>query len=119
MLTDRQEAIKDLEKLLKSKKNNLNQQNLRRHWAVLALLYSTKKRKANETQMEMAENIARNYNKGVYFAKKIVSWENQWLINQKITLGQLGCFAKSFSWFNDKSVQLEVRRWCASAGESK
>jgi hypothetical protein len=36
---------------------------------VLALLYSTEKRKANETRMEMAENIARNFNKGVYFAK--------------------------------------------------
>ncbi len=76
VLTDRQEAIKDLEKLLKSKKNNLNQQNLRRHWAVLALLYSTDKRKAYETRIEMAEYPARNYNKGVYFAKKIVTQEN-------------------------------------------
>ncbi len=41
MLIDRQEGIRDLKKLLKSRKNNLNQQNLRRHWAVLALLYST------------------------------------------------------------------------------
>jgi hypothetical protein len=29
----------------------------------------------------MAENKARNYNKGVYFATKIISWENQWLKN--------------------------------------
>ncbi len=67
----------------------------------------------------MSENIARNYNKGVYFARKIVSWENQWLKNQEIILGKQGCFAKSFSWYNDEGIQLEIRRWCASAGESK
>jgi hypothetical protein len=42
-----------------------------RHWAVLALLYLTEERKANETRIEMAENIARSYNKGVYFAKEL------------------------------------------------
>jgi hypothetical protein len=42
----------------------------------------------------MAENIARSYNKEVYFAKNIVSWENQWLINRKKNLGKQGCFAK-------------------------
>jgi hypothetical protein len=57
------------------KKNDLNQQNLRRHRAVLALLYLTEKRKANEAQIEMAQNFARNFNKGVYFAKIIVTWE--------------------------------------------
>jgi hypothetical protein len=49
VLTDRQEAINDLDNFLKLKKINLNHQNLRRHWAVLAFLYSTEKRKANET----------------------------------------------------------------------
>ncbi len=29
----------------------------------------------------MAKNIAINFNKGVYFAKIIISWENPWLIN--------------------------------------
>jgi hypothetical protein len=67
----------------------------------------------------MAESIARNYNKGGYFAKKIVSWENEWLINWKLILGKQSSFAKSFSWFNDEGIQLEIRRWCASAGESK
>jgi hypothetical protein len=29
----------------------------------------------------MAELMATNYNQGVYFAEKIATWENQWLIN--------------------------------------
>jgi hypothetical protein len=60
-------------------------------------------------QMEMAENTARNFNKGVNFAKEIVTWENRWLKNCKIILGKQGCFAKSFSLFNYEGIQLEVR----------
>jgi hypothetical protein len=82
-------------------------------------IFKGEKRKANERQMEMADNIVRYYNKGVYFAKIIVSWENQWLKNQVIILGKQGCCAKSFSGFSNEEIQLEVRRWCASAGESK
>jgi hypothetical protein len=67
----------------------------------------------------MAENIARNFNKEVYFAKKIISWEHQWLINQIISIRKPGCFAKLISWLNDEGVKLEVCRWCASAGENK
>ncbi len=52
VLTVRQEAIKEPEIFLKLEKNNLNHQNLCRNWAVLALLYSTKKRKAKETQTQ-------------------------------------------------------------------
>ncbi len=68
--------------------------------------------------MQMAVNIARDFNKGVYFAKKIVTWENESLKNRELILGKQGRHAKSFSWFNDERVQLQVRRWCASAGES-
>ncbi len=74
MLTDRQEGIRDLEKLLKSKKKQFKPAKYMQALGSISLLYSTEKRKTNETQMEVAENIARNLNKGVYFAKIIITW---------------------------------------------
>jgi hypothetical protein len=34
--------------------------------------------------MKMAENMSRNFNKVVSFAKTIVTWENQWLKDYEI-----------------------------------
>jgi hypothetical protein len=68
---NRQEAIKDLEKKLCSKKEALQGQNLTRHRAVLALLCMMEPRSHGETREELSYQVSRAYKKGVY-ARKIV-----------------------------------------------
>lgn len=115
----RGEAIKDLEKKLRSKKTVLEGQNLTRHRAVLALLYMTQSRRDGDTREELSYNVARTFNKGLYFARRVVEWEGTWMRERYIPEGKRGCFSKVFSWFNDEGVQIAVREWCAGAGESK
>ena len=115
----RQAAIKDLEKKLRSKKTILTSQNLVRHQAVLALLYTTKSRKEGETREELSLHASRGFGKGVYFARKLVEWEGTWIRERKISEGKRGCTAKISSWFNDEGVQMAVREWCAGAGDRK
>ena len=115
----RLEAIKDLEKKLHSKKEVLEGQNLTRHRAVLALLYTMELRQDGETREELSFQVARSFNKGVYFARKIVEWERMWLRERRIQEGKRGCYAKTFSWANDEGVQIAVREWCAGQGDSK
>ena len=62
--------------------------------------------------------IARCYEKGLYFSRKIVTWELQWIREGKIEEGRQGCFTKTRSWFNDEGVQLAVRQWVSGAGEA-
>ena len=114
----RQEAIKDLEKKLRSKKTTLTGQNLTRHQAVLTLLY-TRSRKEGETREELSLHVSRGFGKGVYFARKLFEWERTWIQERKISEGKQGCNAKVSSWFNDEGVQMAVREWCAGAGERK
>ena len=115
----RQIAINDLEKKLNSKKTVLAGQNLTRHRAVLQLLRITQLRQEGETREELSYSIARSFNKGRYFARCIVEWEGMWRRERQIPEGKRGCHAKINSWFNDEGVQIAVREWCASAGDSK
>lgn len=115
----REEAIKDLEKKLRSKKATLEGQNLTRHRAVLSLLYTTRSRKEDETREELSLSASRAFGKGIYFARKLVEWEGTWIRERKISEGRQGCNAKITSWFNDEGVQMAVREWCAGAGERK
>ena len=117
--SQRRMAIEDLEKKLRSKKTVLEGQNLNRHRAVLALLYMTQTRQGGDTREELSYYIARTFNKGLYFARRVVQWEGTWVRERKIPEGMRGCFAKTFSWYNDEGVQIAVREWCAGAGESK
>ena len=116
---ERQEAIKDLEKKLRSKKTALAVQNLTRHRAVLALLYTTQARKEGETREQLSYQVSRSFNKGVYFSRKLVEWEGTCIRHRLIPEGKQGCHAKTSSWFNDEGVQIAVREWCAGAGESE
>ena len=86
---------------------------------MLALLYITQSRQGGDTREELSYNVARTFNKGLYFARKVVEWERSWIRERKIPEGKRGYFAKTFSWFNDEGVQIAVREWCAGAGESK
>lgn len=67
----------------------------------------------------MALNIARSFRRGVYFARKIVTWERTWISERTIDEGRRSCFGKSKSWFEDEGVQLAIREWLSGAGESE
>ena len=115
----RQAAIHDLQQKLKSKKSMLEGQNLTRHRAVLQLLNITQMKKDGETREDLSYSVARGFNRGKYFARRIIEWEGIWIRERYIPEGKQGCFAKSFSWYNDEGVQIAVREWCASTGDSK
>ena len=115
----RKEAIKRMEQLLKSKEISMLPQNLERHRAVLAFLRVQQSRQRGETREEMAFNVARCFGRGLYFARKIISYELVWMNSQKIDEGKRGCHSKTRSWFNDEGVLLAAREWISSAGERK
>lgn len=68
-------ALEDLQKKLGSKKICLSGENLTRHEAVLAFLRMQKTKGLGDSQEEMSYMVARCFEKGVYFARKLVSWE--------------------------------------------
>ena len=84
----RQAAIMDLEKKLRSKKINVEGQNLTRHRAVLALLYTTQSRQGGETREELSYQVARAFRKGLYFARRVVEWEGNWIRERTIPKGK-------------------------------
>lgn len=50
----------------------------------------------------------------MYFARRIVSWEIEWVDGRLIPEGKRGCFAKTRSWFNDEGVQQAIRDWLSN-----
>jgi hypothetical protein len=115
----RRNAIEDLEKKLKSKTNGLEGQCLKRHRAVLALLYSTQSRVDGTTRQMLCKQVAATFNRGKYFGEQLVKWERGWIQDRCIPEGSQGMHAKVSSWFNDEGVQIAVREWCAGQGERK
>lgn len=112
-------ALKNIDKKLQSKKIYLKGQNLTRHQAVLAFLRTEESKKLGDTREEMSYMVARCFGKGIYFARKLVSWEITWKKTRDIEEEKKGCFAKTRSWLNDEGVQLVVRKWLSEAGEGK
>ena len=112
-------AIADLEKALRSKTLSPAGQNATRHQAVLRFLYYQRARQDNETRQMMALRVANCFNRGKWFAEKLVSWEISWRRNRTIPKGKQGCFQKVKSWLTDEGVELAVREYLSGAGESK
>jgi len=93
---EREAAIKSLEKKLQGKqRNTMNGQTIIRHEAVLAFLRIQQGKQLGETRESMAQIVARCFGKGVYFARKVVSWEIEWIGNRSISEGRRGCFVKT------------------------
>ena len=67
----------------------------------------------------MALNVARCFNRGKWFAEKLISWEISWIKHRTIPKGKQGCFQKVKSWLADEGVELAVREYLSGAGESK
>jgi hypothetical protein len=110
-------AITDLEKKLQSKRIGLTGQNETRHRAVLQFLRLQKYCQKGETRATMALNVARCFDRGRWFAEKLIGWEIKWKQTRTIPEGRQGCFQKTKSWFNDEGVELAVREYCAQAKE--
>ena len=86
-------AIGDLQQRIKSKKVALEGVALMRHRAVLGFLNSCKTRQKGEFREAIAFNVARTFRKGVYFARKIVTWERTWLSKREIPESRRGWFS--------------------------
>jgi hypothetical protein len=115
-------AKKDLEQKLKSKRSQMTKQNHTRHNAVLQFMnYQQRILESGqrESRAVIALNVSRCFNRGTWFAKKLVMWERCWIDERRIPDGKQGCFTKTKSWFNDEGVMLAAREYLSGAGESK
>ena len=115
-------AKRDLEQKLKSKRTQMTKQNHVRHIAVLHFMnYQERIQESGhrESRVTMALNVSRCFNRGIWFAKKLVTWERNWIDERCIPDGKQGCFSKTKSWFNDEGVMLAARDYLSGAGESK
>jgi hypothetical protein len=108
---EREAAIKSIKKKIESKKAGMNGQNLMRHQAVFAFLQIQRAKKLGETREHLALQVARCFGKGIYFARRIVTWEREWLEDGAIPEGRRGCYTKTKSWFKDEGVEQAVREW--------
>ena len=79
--------IADLEKKLQSEAIGLTGQNNTRHQAALRLLYHQRFCQ-NETRQTMALNVAKCFNRGRWFAEKLVSGEICWKKDRTILEGK-------------------------------
>jgi hypothetical protein len=102
--------IADLEKKLRSKAPDLTGQNATRHQAVLRFLYCQKTRQKTDTRQSMALQVARCFNRGRWFAERLVSWELSWKKDRTIPTGKQGCFQKLKPWLTGEGVELAVRK---------
>lgn len=114
--TQRSEAIQSLKGKIRSKKTNLHGQDLIRHRAVLNFL-KLQLKFPERTREQAALQVSECLGRGLYMARKIVTWERQWIAEKNIEEGQQGCHIKSQSWFNDEGVQIAVRESIASSGD--
>ncbi|RPA74382.1 hypothetical protein BJ508DRAFT_333155 [Ascobolus immersus RN42] len=115
-------ALKAIDKKIRCKRKELQLkgQNLFRHETVRMFLRAQRTRKPEETRLFIAmEIVACCCGRGLYFARKVISWEIEWRKSQFHTIneGKKGCFAKTHSWFNDEGVQIHIREYFAGAGE--
>ena len=74
-------------------------------------------RKSDYTQKETARQVAECYSQGSYVAEKIVIWKIQWMTTRTIEERKIGFHTKFFSWFNDKGIQLAVRKCISCSGD--
>lgn len=106
-------------KLKQLKKEGLGGPNLLRHEAVLRLLYSTLRRTEGQSREDISLNVAKTFNKGPSLAKKLVTWEGEWLRNRKISETRWGKFVKVQSLLDDEGVELTVRSYIEKSGERR
>jgi len=97
-------ALKRLEKKIESKQEGLQGQNRTQHLAVLAFLKVQLSKQSGETREDMSFLVALCYGRGIYFARKLVTWECMYLKDGKIPESRRGCFPKTQSWFNDEGI---------------
>ena len=95
--------IKTLERKLSDKRQRavMNGQTLLRHEAVLQFLRIQLNRQKAETRESLSQIIARCFNRGGYFAQRIIRWEIEWTQTGAISESRRGCFMKTCSWFNE------------------
>ena len=89
----------------------MNGQNLVRHQAVLSFLRMQEGKQLGETRESMSRTVARCFGKGTYFARRLITWEIEWIAMRTISEGRRGCFVKVKSWLCDEGVLLAVREW--------
>lgn len=114
----RERAIASMEKKLK-KTAGMTPSNIARHRAVLAMMYVTRSRGQGDTREGLALSVAKTFNRGEYFARRLVHWENLWIQNGLIPEDNRGRHATTKSWLTDEGVQLEIRKQVATMKEGQ
>ena len=80
---------------------SMNRENLVRHQAVLSFLCMQEGKQLGEAGDSMSRTVARCFGKGTYFARRLITWEIEWVTSRSISEGRRGCFVKVKSWPRD------------------
>ena len=89
----REDHLKTLERKLSNKKQRavMNGQTLLRHEVVLQFLRIRLSRREGETRESLPKIVARYFNRGGYFAQRIIRWEIEWTLTGAISGSRRGC----------------------------
>lgn len=113
-------AIHDLQKKIRHDQlpsSTVNNQSRARFQAVLYFL-NNQNQDQTSTRIDLALHVARCFNRGVRFAKNIITWERMWIKDRIIPHGRQGAHIKVSSVLNDEDTILFVREYIAEKKEA-
>ena len=111
-----EDAIIDLEELMKSKSKRPQGQDEVRYLAVLNFLY-LQRREPWQTRERLSELASTVVNRGCEVARRIREWEIGWIENRHIPPGHRGKNSRLASWLDDEGVELAVRNYISEQGD--
>ena len=122
----RQNAQKELEDLLRLKvimkdkfgPNGLQGARLRRYELVRSFFWAREK-SPEKSRKDVALQVANSFNRGEHTARKILIWEQQWVIKREIEPTRCTASVNAVSMLEDNGVLLAAREYISGAGESK
>ena len=128
---ERQRALKDLEMLLNSKREQIRKYGrmlvhegdfYRRHCMVRNFMYMQKERNESgrvQSRQKMAEMVAITFDRRQHTGRKIVTWERQWIEGGKIPESKAGKHRARLSWLEDEGILCGIRDFAKSQGERR
>jgi len=129
----KQRALKDLEMLLNSKREQIRKYGhllaqegdfCRRHCMVRNFLYMQKERSESgrlsiQSRQDMAEVVAITFNRRRHTGRRIITWERQWIESGRIPESKAGKHRARLSWLEDEGILCGIRDFAKSQGEGQ
>jgi hypothetical protein len=122
----RRDPQKEIEDLLRLKTkmiakfgpDGLQGATLRRYELVQSFFWA-EQQAPHLTRKEIALQVANSFNQGEHTARKILTWEKQWVTKREIEPTKHSLSAHSVSILDDEGALLAAREYISGAGDSK